>query len=241
MPPPRIASVILETVWDLFFPRHCVGCGSALASGWICSSCRASVAPIAPPRCETCSHPFPGLAEEFVCENCRGRVFHFRSAVAVLPSRGYVRDLVHRLKYRHELWLAGPLGELLALAWRDARLAGQTFDGIVPVPLHPLRQRERGFNQAEILAREVVRLGKGPLLEVLRRTRDTETQTHFDRRQRMENLRDAFTLRQNATVQGKHLLLVDDVLTTGSTLDECARVLIQAGAASVCALTVARG
>ena len=241
MSPPGIVTTVLETLWDLFFPRHCVGCGSALATGWICSVCRDSVPPIEPPRCETCSRPFPGIAQDFVCENCRDRSFYFQCAVAVLPSRGYVRELVHRLKYGHELWLAEPLGELLALAWDDERLAGRTFDGIVPVPLHPLRQRERGFNQAEILAREVARSGNVPLLEVLRRPHYTETQTHFNRRQRMENLRDAFTLRHNAGVQEKNLLLVDDVLTTGSTLNECARVLKLAGAKSVCALTVARG
>ncbi len=200
-----------------------------------------AVPPIRDPRCGTCSRPYFGALEKFECENCHGRAFYFQCAVAVLPSRGYVRALVHRLKYGGELWLADPLGEMIRLGLDDDRLAGRNFHGIVPVPLHPLRQRERGFNQAEILARELTRGKETPFFDALRRTRYTVTQTHFDRHQRMQNLRDAFSLRQNVDVQGKHLLLVDDVLTTGSTLDECARVLTQSGAESVCALTVARG
>jgi competence protein ComFC len=111
----------------------------------------------------------------------------------------------------------------------------------VPVPLHPLRKREREFNQAEVLCRELARKNELVFCETLERLRYTVTQTHFDRRRRMQNLRGAFGLRRNASVQGKDLLLVDDVLTTGSTLDECARVLLAAGAQSVRALTVARG
>ncbi len=179
--------------------------------------------------------------DQFVCVNCRGRAFHFECAVAVMQSRGVLRDLIHRLKYNGELWLAEPFGDLLEQGLEDERLEGENFDAVVPVPLHPLRRREREFNQAEILGRELARRRGWLFFDVLRRTRYTVTQTHFDRRRRMQNLRDAFTMRHDAVVQGKHLLLVDDVLTTGSTLDECARVLLEAGAQSVRALTVARG
>lgn len=232
---------VLETARDLFFPLHCAGCASALASGWFCPACQKELRTVEPPRCETCSQPFTGAMDRFVCVNCRGRAFHFECAVAVMQSRGVVRELIHRLKYNGELWLAEPLGDLLEQGLEDERLAGEEFDAVVPVPLHPLRRREREFNQAEILGRELARRRGWHFLEALQRTRYTLTQTHFDRRRRMQNLRDAFSMRQNAVVQGKHLLLVDDVLTTGSTLDECARVLLEAGAQSVRALTVARG
>ncbi|MFZ4683503.1 MAG: ComF family protein [Terrimicrobiaceae bacterium] len=237
----RKVRAVLDTARDLFFPLHCAGCGSALASGWLCTACLEEVKPVPPPRCDTCSQPFSGAMEQFVCVNCRGRAFHFECAVAVMQSRGVLRDLIHRLKYNGELWLAEPLGDLLEQGLEDERLEGEVIDAVVPVPLHPLRRREREFNQAEILGRELARRRGWPFVDVLQRTRYTVTQTHFDRRRRMQNLRDAFTLRQNADVQGKHLLLVDDVLTTGSTLDECARVLLEAGAQSVRALTVARG
>ena len=112
---------------------------------------------------------------------------------------------------------------------------------LVPVPLHLLRQRERGFNQSEIIAREIGKLAGLPVENLLRRVRATTTQTHFDRRARMRNLRGALALRQNVCVKPLNILLVDDVLTTGSTLDECARVLLEAGYPQPSALAVARG
>jgi competence protein ComFC len=133
------------------------------------------------------------------------------------------------------------LSDFLVQGVRDPRLKDRSFDAVVPVPLHPLRRREREFNQAEVLSRELARRQGLAVCEALDRLRYTVTQTHFDRRRRMQNLRHAFGLRRNAPVRGKDLLLVDDVLTTGSTLDECARVLLAAGARSVRALTVARG
>jgi competence protein ComFC len=158
-----------------------------------------------------------------------------------MQSRGVVRDLIHRFKYGGETWLAGLLVDFLRQGLRDARLRDESFDAVVPVPLHPLRRREREFNQAEILSRELARGQGWEFCDALARIRYTVTQTHFDRRRRMRNLRDAFHVRRNTTVRGKRLLLVDDVLTTGSTLDECARVLLAAGAKTVHALTVARG
>lgn len=158
-----------------------------------------------------------------------------------MQSCGIVRDLIHRFKYGGEVWVGALLADFLTQGLRDPRLKGRSFDAVVPVPLHPLRRREREFNQAEVLSRELARKNNLAFCEALERLRYTVTQTHFDRRRRMQNLRDAFGLRRNAPVQGKDLLLVDDVLTTGSTLDECARVLLTAGARSVRALTVARG
>jgi ComF family protein len=235
------ARVVLETLRDLFFPLHCAGCGVALKNGWLCSGCREAIKPVPHPRCETCSQSYSGVMDQFVCVNCRGRAFHFECAVAVMQSRDVLRELIHRLKYGGELWLAQPLGDFLELGLSDERLENEEFDAVVPVPLHPMRQREREFNQSEVLSRVLAGRRGWPVLDVLNRVRYTVTQTHFDRLRRMQNLQDAFTLRQNAKVQGKHLLLVDDVLTTGSTLDECARILLKAGAESVRALTVARG
>jgi ComF family protein len=122
----------------------------------------------------------------------------------------------------------------------DPRLHGRRFDLIVPVPLHPARERERGFNQATLLAELLARQLAVPLVAALERTRSTITQTAYDRAERMENLRDAFRLRKNMNVRELRVLLIDDVLTTGSTLSECARILKEAGAISVYAATAAR-
>jgi len=120
-------------------------------------------------------------------------------------------------------------------------LEGQEFDAIVPVPLHSKRLREREFNQAALLAAEVARVANIPVRDVLLRARYTGTQTALDRTARRQNLRNAFSLRKNADVTDQNLLLIDDVLTTGSTLDACAAVLLEQGAESVRALTLARG
>ena len=152
-----------------------------------------------------------------------------------------VREFIHRFKYDHERFLRQPLAAWLADALDDARLRGQPIDAIVPVPLHSTRLRERGFNQALLLAERLSARAAVPLLDGLVRTRYTTTQTRLDRQERMDNLRNAFRVRQSAAVQNRHLLLVDDVFTTGSTVDECARVLRLAGASSVRVATVARG
>jgi competence protein ComFC len=237
----RRLQVVLETLGGLFFPPHCAACEVALRSGWLCKNCTDALSPVAAPRCETCSQPYSGALETFVCANCYGRDFHFVCAVAVMRSRGIVRELVHRFKYGGELWIAELLTEFLAQGLEDPRLRHGRIDALVPVPLHPLRKREREFNQAEILAERLARKQNLKLMRVLKRIRYTTTQTDLDRRRRMENLRNAFDLRPGPSLRGKDLLLIDDVLTTGSTLDECARVLLKAGARSVRALTVARG
>jgi competence protein ComFC len=232
---------LLETLRDLFFPLHCAECAVPIEAGWLCPPCRKDLPWITPPRCETCSQPYEGTMDDFVCVNCRGRAFHFDCAVAPLRSRGALRELVHRFKYGRELWLARPLADFLEKGLADPRLRDRDFDGVVSVPLHARRRREREFNQSEVLGRELSKRRGWPYVDALERLRYTTTQTHFDRQDRMQNLRNAFRLRQNARVSGKNLLLVDDIFTTGSTLDECARTLLEAGAQSICALTVARG
>lgn len=155
-------------------------------------------------------------------------------------SRGPVRDLIHALKYGGATWAVGPLAEFGLEALGDSRLS-PPYDALVPVPLHPVRRRARGYNQSELLARAVASPQKTPVLRALERRRDTATQTHFDRKERMQNLRGAFAPSKNTDIDGMSILIIDDVLTTGSTLDECARALLGAGAARVDALTIARG
>jgi ComF family protein len=153
---------------------------------------------------------------------------------------GAVRDLLHRFKYGADRSLTPVLGELMFTALQDTRLSGISFDGIVPVPLHARRLRERGFNQAALLAGTLApRLGV-PVLDLLRRTRPTVPQAGLERDRRLANLKGAFEFRKGFAKTGS-LLLVDDVATTGATLDACAEVLIGAGASRVFAVTVARG
>ena len=160
--------------------------------------------------------------------------------VAGCRYEGLVRELIQRFKYGRDQSLVRLLGDLLLPALEDPRLKGKKFDAIVPVPLHSLREREREFNQSDLLAARLGASLKIPVIRALKRTRATAPQAGFDRARRMENLEGAFALRRPLPSDAT-ILLVDDVTTTGTTLDACAAILMEEGAAEVCAVTVARG
>lgn len=239
----QFARRFAETALSLFYPPHCAMCSADTAAReHLCESCAKKARRIEPPFCRQCSQPFEGAIDgEFTCSNCADRSFHFDCAVSRYLSRGPVREFIHRFKYERHFHLRHQLAAWLAETLQDQRISTQPGDALVPVPLHSARFREREFNQAEVLARLLAKRSGLPLLPCLRRIRYTTTQTRLDRHERMENLRGAFRVRQSPRVKGRHLILVDDVLTTGSTVDECARVLREAGAASVRVVTVARG
>ena len=227
---------------SLFYPPLCVACAADVEPGqYLCASCDEKAPRIKAPFCAKCSEPFAGaISGSFACANCAHRVLHFDAAVAAYRSRGLVRRLVHEFKYDRQLHLRHPIAQWLCQTMNDPRLRGRHFDVIVPVPLHPARERERGFNQAKLLAETFSARSDIPLRPALERIRYTTTQTAFDRAERMQNLHNAFRLRKKIGVRDLHVLLIDDVLTTGSTLSECARILKAAGAISVHAATAAR-
>ena len=237
-----LPGLLLDPLRTLFFPSHCAGCGRSVPEGDpLCPACGESIEKIRPPRCEVCSQPYRGVVPTFTCPNCQGDTFHFDCAIAVVRSSGVVREMVHRLKYGKELWLGRILAAWMREGLDDPRLHGWKPDALVPVPLHPRRLREREFNQAEILCQELSRTSGIRVISPLARCRYTTTQTELDRKGRRQNLRDAFIPGKNGDVTNMNLLLVDDVLTTGSTLDACAAALLEAGARSVRAITAARG
>ncbi|HXM73978.1 MAG TPA: ComF family protein [Chthoniobacterales bacterium] len=232
----------LGAIASLFYPPVCTICSANVAPReYLCEECEAKITRIVPPFCAKCSEPFEGaITGPFTCANCAHRTIYFDAAVSAYRSRGIVRRIILDFKYGRRLYLRHLVARWLFAALDDDRLRQQRFDVIVPVPLHSARERERGFNQATLLAELAsaqMSLQARPLLE---RTRYTTTQTAFDRAERMENLHGAFRLRKSADVRKLRVLLIDDVLTTGSTLSECARVLKKAGAISVHAATAAR-
>jgi ComF family protein len=233
---------LFEAAASLLYPPVCTLCnGKTEAGEYLCEQCNAKAMRIVAPFCQQCSEPFDGaLTSAFTCANCAHREIHFDAAVAAYRGRGIVRHIIHEFKYGRQVHLRHLVARWLCAAFDDPRLRARHFDLVVPVPLHPTRQRERGFNQALLLAELLsaqVSICCGPVLE---RIRYTTTQTALDRAERIENLHNAFRLRKNADVRGLRVLLIDDVLTTGSTLSECARVLKRAGATSVYAATAAR-
>lgn len=231
----------IRSAIEVTLPSHCVACETQTRRGAVfCGPCRKNLPRIRGARCEVCSEPFPAADQGLICTNCRGRSFYFVATIASYRANGEIRELIHRFKYNRELHLIRSLGLLLRRNLLDHRLRDVPLAGLVPVPLHALREREREFNQSRLLAEELSKYSQVPVWDDLRRIRVTETQTHFDRRERMQNLRGAFVLRRMDRIAGQNLALIDDVFTTGSTLNECARVLLEAGARAVWALTVAR-
>src|SRR5438270_3577271 len=233
---------LLEAAVSLLYPPVCTICGKTVRAGeYLCKDCEAKTIRIVPPFCEKCSESFEGsISEPFTCANCAHRTMHFDAAVAAYRGRGVVRQIIHEFKYGRQIHLQHLVARWLCAALDDERLRGRKFDIIVPVPLHPTRQRERGFNQASLLADLLTARVSVPCKPVLKRVRYITTKTELDRAERMENLDNRFRLRRNANVRGLRVLLIDDVLTTGSTLSECARILKRSGAISVYAATAAR-
>lgn len=218
----------------------CAACDTPLESptrGPVCEHCWNRIVPITPPICETCAEPLPSWRvislERQRCARCRRRHTAVSRARAIGPYDGALRDIIHALKYGGRRSLAAPLAARLRMHGADV-LTGA--DVAVPVPLHRSRRRWRGFNQAADLARH---LGV-PVTDAIRRTRATRSQTDLPAARRHANVRDAFALRRRHRVAGCCVVLVDDVSTTGATLEACAKVLLDAGAREVRALTAAR-
>jgi competence protein ComFC len=229
----------------LVYPEICQLCHgqrATLRDGLVCPPCWSHVRFIRPPFCQRCGLPFAGsLTTTFECSNCRELKLHFSFARSAVVAKSVVLQAIHRFKYSRALWFENFLAGLLL---REAvpALRGQPWDFIVPVPLHPLKFREREFNQAARLATHLARAANLPLDEkVLRRVQPTATQTLLSRPQRAANMKNAFAVRPGTRLNGRRIVLVDDVFTTGATTSACARALRGAGAAEVCVWTVARG
>lgn len=251
------ASRLWREVPDLLFPRQCEACGADLAGEeeLFCWECLAALPYLRAPFCARCGDFAAGdVPGDFVCSACARRAPSFDLARSAFRFDGAVAEAVKRLKYRGGVWIAAGFGRFLAETWRAVPegLRGRV-DWVSPVPLAPGRAKERGYNQAELLARALAgRLGV-PCRDVLRRTRETGTQTELTARERRKNVQGAFAVKGRyragarvlgfrfPPVEGKRILLVDDVITTGATAEECARVLKAAGAEAVWAVSAARG
>jgi competence protein ComFC len=206
----------------------------------LCAECLLPPEPLhADYACVSCRTPFLNqfpLDDQGRCALCRSGLRGFDAAYCFGSYEGLLREWIHLYKYSRIKPLARPLGRLLA----EAVPGEEKFDAIVPVPLHWLRRWHRGFNQSEILARSLGRQLGVPLVFALRRTRSTQAQAGLSNTARRQNVAQAFRSRSRHLVAGKRVLLVDDVMTTGSTAAACARTLKQAGAARVTLVTVAR-
>jgi ComF family protein len=229
---------------DMVYPRSCMGCGKASPETfrYICWDCWSDASRIEPPFCRRCGDPVAGTIEhDFTCYACSAETPWFDAARSAARYDGVVGEALRQLKYGKALWMACDLAELM-LGCLKAEFAGLTFDFVVPVPLYPVRRRERGYNQSAILAAELARRIRCPTASrVLRRIHPTASQTNLTAAQRLSNVQNAFQHGRRNRLAGRRVLLVDDVMTTGATVNACARALKRGGAQSVHVLTVARG
>jgi ComF family protein len=231
---------------DVIFPPSCLHCGDVVERSplrHVCAACEPLITRVEPPCCPCCGHPFFGEASgERLCVHCEGLLPEFGEGRTAVLFKGPARALVHELKYRHGLFVLEDLAELMATHPHTADfLRGAA---LVPVPLHPRKERERGYNQGRELAASLARrLGAGTVLaELLRRVVDTQTQTNLDREQRRANLKNAFALAPGALIKPDlRYVLIDDVFTTGSTLNACAAVLRRAGCLKLDVCTFGHG
>lgn len=241
---PALAARLPQAALLLVYPPMCAGCSRALDPEEypsFCPDCLISLDLISEPYCPICGIPFSAeTTTSHLCGDCLGGVHRFDRARARGFYQGLIREVLHRFKYGGQTFLMRPLARMLIDPARElTRL--HIIDTIVPVPLHYERLRQRGFNQASLLAR-----GLGSLLQIpvnyssLKRTRWTEPQIGLSRNQRAVNVKGAFGLRAKEKIKGKGVLLLDDVLTTGETVNQCVRVLKDGGAREVMVLTVAR-
>lgn len=230
---------LLHAILDFLSPDICPLCGRQLAipAQRLCQQCLDDLPQLPPKRCPSCGGPADTLLAQ--CRHCLARpAYPWQLAVSAFPFQGLARTAIHRLKYRGKTQLAPALALRMAEAWRQY---GQAFipDAIVPIPLHWWRRLRRGYNQSEEIARSLARnLGLPCRPQLLRRVHATRSQATLTAKQRLRNLNRAFQAAPAA--QGLNILLIDDVFTTGTTLNSAAQALLKQKARGIAVLTIAR-
>ena len=224
-----------QPLLDLLYPPICINCKAA--DSWLCQDCLAEIDFINPPFCERCGTPLSVHLQ--TCTQCQNNPLHYIDGIrsAAYFENNPIRAAIHTLKYRNHKAIAAILGEILADACRRFDLTAQV---IVPVPLHSTRYRERGYNQCELVAVQLAKILNLPVdTHTLQRVRKTKSQMQLRAEERHQNMNDAFACRSNE-LSGQTVLIIDDVCTTGSTLDACAKALKQSGVAFVWGATLAK-
>ncbi|MGB9679527.1 MAG: ComF family protein [Thermoanaerobacteraceae bacterium] len=222
---------------DLLFPPKttCIICGENIKSGYLCENCEHKLEFIHGNICNICGKP---IENKGICSDCNSYGHIFKKNRSVFEYKGVIKDLIARFKYFKERDLADFFAQYIKEVIEEENWP---IDLIIPVPLHKAKLDERGYNQSELLAREISYKLDILMSKALRRIRNTPTQTDLHREERIKNVKGAFNVTYKNAVENKKILLIDDVITTGATLDECARVLKEYGAEDIYVATIARG
>jgi len=232
--------IIRRGILDFLFPPYCPICGRKLkeTESLICEKCYENIKTITSPFCERCGAPLKKDRKR--CEYCSQENFHFLRVRGLGFFTPPLSEMIHLLKYERKTKIAERLGILMGNLFRSDPALSDT-NIIVPVPLHPSRLRERGYNQSQLLAEEISEItGKELMNHIVIRKKPTKSQTTLSHRERKENLKDAFKVVSSGSVLNKTILIVDDVMTTGATLNELAKVLKKEDAKKIYGLVLAR-
>lgn len=236
---------VLKGLKDLIFPNYCPGCKNIIReteeNSLICPGCWDKIEKNLPPFCASCGRHLNARAiEKNTCASCANEKFYFNRAFSPCLYTGTVKKLIHEFKYRGKDYLGKPLGSLMNMFIKDYRLPVEHLDFIIPMPLHKIRQREREFNQAEILSQQI---SKEFNMEILTggliRSKPTKAQARLALKERLRNMEESFLVAKPHLIEDKNLLLVDDVLTTGATASEAAKSLKESGAKVILLMTLA--
>ncbi len=233
---------VAENFLNLVYPKLCVICGDALdpKDGLrLCRRCVDEIRPNPKPWCARCGRPVERVGK--ICVECRRRHHNFKRNYSAYLYDGVMKKSIHQFKYRGKIYLSKLFAKLLIAFLRENTYIIEEIDGIVPVPLSKRRLKEREYNQSDLLARPIAEEFSLPVLGALDKIRSTRPQSELGKEARANNIRGAFRARDRNAARGKTILLLDDVFTTGSTIDECSRTLLDAGAKGVFSLTLARG
>lgn len=237
---------MVASILNLLYPSACEACGIK-THAWnqnICGSCYKKIKKRQPPFCIKCGKELPGSPEmKNICNDCKKACIYFDRAASVFHYDDILKNLVHSFKYKKTISLAKEFSDL-AVGFMEEYSIGMDSDMVLSIPMHPFRLFKREINPSEILAKNIAKkTGLKYSHGILKKIRNTTPQSRLARNERIHSVKNSFSLRKNkkTAIRNKNILLVDDLFTTGSTVNECAKVLKEAGSRSVEVITLARG
>lgn len=236
---------VIESVVNIIYPLICLGCKRPNYNKenniYLCNHCYLGIKRHNPPFCLKCGRALSGIETipGGVCYSCINRQYYFNQAWSVCSYEGLIKELIHNFKYNQKIQYKVIFEKLFDEFLKTFKVL-ETIDLIIPIPLHPVRLREREYNQSQILASIIGKIIQKPTIsEILERIRNTKPQIHLDEQTRIKNMQGCFRVKNATPLKSNHILLIDDVLTTGATLSEAAKVIKEFAPYKISVLTLA--
>jgi ComF family protein len=227
-----------EAVKNIIFPNLCFACESKTPNKYLCAPCQQQIEYLTPPLCRRCSAPLKNTSTE-ICKNCFDTPFSYNKAIAAVAYKNPVISLIHSFKYNHCKYLSGFLSSLITAHFSKIGLSVNEFDFLTTVPMHREKLKMRGFNQSELLGQCLSNHFKKPFKnDIIYRKRFNPSQTKFRKEKREKNTEKMFEVKKD--LKGKKIIIVDDIFTTGATVNACAKELKNNNAQNVLVVTLAK-